>query len=99
MDRFFEVPRSTVQQRFKPMSQFISDNSQSLSNTTELHRLRRTVKRWSKIRWVFLLIVGGALSGMWVKTDWALFTAHTTTWTHRATPEIAKADAYIHSLF
>ena len=81
------------------MSQFISDNSQSLSNSTELYRLRKTVKRWSKIRWVFLLIVGSALCGMWVKTDWALFAAHTTTLTHKATPELEKADAYIHSLF
>jgi hypothetical protein len=99
MDCCFEVLLSTVQPRFTPMFKSTPDDTHTLRQSSELHRLRKTVKRWSKIRWTFLLIAGGVLWGIWLKTDWTLVTNHTAIWAGKAVPLIAKADVYIHSLF
>jgi len=76
-----------------------STDAQLISNFQELHKLRRIVSRRNKSRWVFLLIIGGAIWGVWVKTDWTLVTNHTATWTDKATPVLERWDAYFHSLF
>jgi hypothetical protein len=53
-----------------------SDDSQTLTNFSELLRLRRGAERRSKFLWKTMLFSISLLLGVWVKTDWAFISDH-----------------------
>jgi hypothetical protein len=74
------------------MRESTSDNSQTLSNYTELYKLRKSAARRSKFLSVTVLVLISVMLGVWVHAEWAVISA-------RATTEFDKADAYVRSTF